>query len=77
MARGHAIPHHEVKEMQPVLTISVKDANFSSGIGERTIRDAIDRGELKAIKLGKRRIRIRPEALEMWLKTLEAGLSPI
>ena len=59
--------------MEQVLTISIKDANRSSGIGERTIRVAIDRGELKAIRLGQRRIRIRPEALDAWLKSLETN----
>lgn len=42
-------------------------------IGERTIRDAVHSGKLPAIKLGQRRIRIRPQALEAWLKDLEQG----
>lgn len=59
--------------MLQVETYSVKDAMRESQIGERTIRNAIERGELPAIKLGQRRIRIRPESLEVWLKSLETG----
>jgi excisionase family DNA binding protein len=59
--------------MQTISTLSVKDAMRQTQIGERTIRDAIDAGKLAAIRLGERRIRIRPESLEQWLKSLETG----
>lgn len=59
--------------MSAVSTLSVKDAMHQTQIGERTIRNAIDTGDLAAIKLGERRIRIRPESLEAWLKSLETG----
>jgi excisionase family DNA binding protein len=60
--------------MQTIIsTLSVKDAMHQTQIGERTIRNAIDAGDLAAIKLGERRIRIRPESLEQWLKFLETG----
>jgi excisionase family DNA binding protein len=58
--------------MQDISTLSVKDATRETKIGERTIRAAIDAGELKAIRLGEKRIRIRPESLEAWLKSLES-----
>jgi excisionase family DNA binding protein len=57
--------------MQTISTLSVRDAMNQTQIGERTIRNAIDAGDLAAIKLGERRIRIRPESLEAWLKSLE------
>jgi excisionase family DNA binding protein len=53
------------------LTLSVKEAGTHTGIGQHTIRNAVADGSLTAIKLGKRRIRIRPSALEAWLTTLE------
>ena len=59
--------------MQAISTISVKDATRETQIGERTIRAAINAGELKAIRLGEKRIRIRPESLADWLKSLEQG----
>jgi excisionase family DNA binding protein len=60
--------------MQTIIsTLSVKDAMHQTQIGERTIRDAIDAGKLAAIRLGERRIRIRPESLEQWRKSLETG----
>jgi excisionase family DNA binding protein len=52
-------------------TLSPADANKNTGIGLRTIYDAIHAGELPAVRLGERRIRIRPESLEAWLKSLE------
>ncbi len=61
--------------MESISTLSVKDCNRKTQIGERTIRDAVASGALAAIKLGQRRIRIRPEALEAWLKALETGSS--
>jgi excisionase family DNA binding protein len=59
--------------MQEIETLGVVEASKKIGVGQRTIRTAIDRGELRAIKLGERRIRIRPESLEVWLKSLETG----
>ena len=52
-------------------TLSLLEANKKSGIGQHTIRAAIASGELAAIKLGQRKIRIRPIALENWLQLLE------
>ena len=57
--------------MQNLATFGVVQASRQTGIGQKTIRDAIHAGNLAAIKLGQRRIRIRPEALEQWLKSLE------
>ncbi len=54
-------------------TLGVVEASKKIGVGQRTIREAIDRGELKAIRLGQRRIRIRPESLDIWLKSLETA----
>jgi excisionase family DNA binding protein len=54
-------------------TLSLLEANRESGVGQHTIRAAIANGKLRAIKIGSRRIRIRPEALEQWLKNLEQG----
>jgi excisionase family DNA binding protein len=60
--------------MQTIIsTLSIKDAMRQTQIGERTIRNAIHANELAAIRLGERRIRIRPESLESWLKSLETG----
>ncbi len=59
--------------MNAVSTLSVKECIQMTQIGERTIRDAVHSGKLPAIKLGQRRIRIRPQALEAWLKDLEQG----
>ena len=59
--------------MQTINTLSVKDVNQQTAIGERTIRAAIDAGQLKAIRLGEKRIRVRPDAVADWLKSLEQG----
>jgi excisionase family DNA binding protein len=60
--------------MQTIIsTLSIKDAMRQTQIGERTIRNAVDLGDLKAIRLGQRRIRIRPESLESWLRSLETS----
>ena len=59
--------------MQTINTLSVKDVNRETEIGERTIRAAIDAGQLKAIRLGEKRIRIRPDAVSEWLVSLEQG----
>ena len=60
--------------MQSIETFTPKDANKKTGIGIRTIYNAIHSGELKAIRLGEKRIRIRPESLEAWLKSIETGV---
>ena len=52
-------------------TVSVFEANKITCIGQATIRKAIDDGKLSAIRIGERRIRIRPESLERWVKSLE------
>ena len=54
-------------------TLGVVEASKKIGVGQRTIRDAIDNGALKAIRLGVRRIRIRPDALDAWLRSLETA----
>jgi excisionase family DNA binding protein len=54
-------------------TLSVLEANKATCIGQTTIRTAIKNGELPAIKLGERRIRILPESLDLWLRNLEAS----
>jgi excisionase family DNA binding protein len=54
-------------------TYSVKEAVKKTKIGEETFRKAIAAKELPVIRLGVRRIRIRPEALQVWLKSLEQG----
>jgi excisionase family DNA binding protein len=54
-------------------TFSLLEANKISGIGQHTLRAAVHDGSLAAIRVGHRRIRIRPEALELWLKNLEQG----
>jgi excisionase family DNA binding protein len=59
--------------MDPTQTYSPADANKRSGIGLRTIYNAIHSGALPAIRLGEKRIRIRPESFETWLKSLETG----
>jgi excisionase family DNA binding protein len=61
----------EVNKVQAIETLGVIEASKKIGVGQRTIRTAIDRGELRAIKLGERRI--RPESLEVWLRSLETG----
>jgi excisionase family DNA binding protein len=57
--------------MQTISTYSPAEANKETGIGLRTIYTAIHAGELPAIKLGEKRIRIRPDALAEWMKGLE------
>ena len=68
---GNNAQRGETMELESVKTLSVKGANLATGIGEHTIRAAIANDELAAIKLGQRRIRIRPQALERWLHSLE------
>lgn len=53
------------------LTLSLLEANHQSGLGQHTLRAAVRDGTLAAIKLGQRRIRIRPESLNDYLKSLE------
>lgn len=45
---------------------SIPEAAYVSGCGKDVLYSEINKGRLKSIKLGKRRI-IRPEALDEWL----------
>ena len=54
-------------------TLSLIEVNEISGIGQHTLRKAVHDGSLPAIKIGKRKIRILPASLELWLKMLEQG----
>ena len=58
-------------QVNTALTLSLLEVNRQTGIGQHTIRAAVHDGSLAAIKIGKRKIRIRPESLELWLINLE------
>ena len=52
----------------PLLSVSVKQAAAMTSIGEFVLRDAINRGDLPALRVGERRIAILVTELEAWLK---------
>jgi excisionase family DNA binding protein len=54
-----------------LISVSVADAAGMTSFSEYVIRNAIDRGELPAVRHG-RRIAIRVGDLERWIDTLPA-----
>jgi excisionase family DNA binding protein len=52
------------------LAVSTFQAARIAGVGRTTIYEAIQSGDLKSVKVGKRRV-IRIAALEDWLKSKE------
>ena len=56
------------------LGYSISTLCESTEVGKDTVYQAINSGELKSVKLGRRRI-IRTEAAEEWLKNLEKRTS--
>ena len=53
--------------------LSVRDAAGIAGVSEKTIRRAIDNGELSAQRVGARTIRLRHEALTEWVNSDPTG----
>ena len=53
------------------LALSPADAARAAGVGRTSLYLALSSGELKSFKFGRRRL-IRIEALEHWLRQLEA-----
>ncbi|MDX1969767.1 MAG: helix-turn-helix domain-containing protein [Planctomycetaceae bacterium] len=51
------------------LTWSLKDAARSTGLSIRTLQSAISRGDLAAIRVG-RRVLLSPDAVRAWLASL-------
>ena len=73
-SRGEqSIGENRMDNNRTKLTLSLLEANHQSGLGQHTLRAAVRDGTLAAIKLGQRRIRIRirPESLNDYLKSLE------
>ena len=64
------------RSMQPAqgqkLAVSTHEAAHLAGVGRTTIYEAIQSGDLKSLKIGKRRL-IRIDALQAWLAALEAA----
>ena len=56
------------------LALSVAEAAKACGLSERMLRSYIARGELKVVRAGRRTL-IRPERLDQFLHSLEAGVS--
>jgi excisionase family DNA binding protein len=54
------------KGAKMAISISVKTAAVECGLSERTIHSAIQRGELKVLRVG-RRVLITPESLRNYL----------
>lgn len=52
------------------LLLRPEEAAELTGVGRTTIYEAMRRGELRSIKIGKSR-RITPEALRQWIAALE------
>lgn len=55
---------------KPQLTLSPKEASQRTGIGLSTLRAHLRSGRLPSVRVG-RNYRVRIEALERWLVTLE------
>ena len=49
--------------------ISVPRAAKELGVAERTLRRAVDEGEIEAFRFGSRWVRIEREALRKWVRT--------
>ena len=58
-------------EAAGALAVSPGEAARIAGLGRTTIYAALKSGELKSLKVGKRRL-IRIAAIDAWLKALEA-----
>jgi excisionase family DNA binding protein len=54
------------------LAVSTHEAADLAGVGRTTIYEALRSGDLKSLKIGKRRL-IRVDALRDWLAALEAA----
>jgi excisionase family DNA binding protein len=54
------------------IAVSTDEAADLAGIGRTTIYEAIRSGDLKSLKIGRRRL-IRVDALHDWLAELEAA----
>lgn len=55
------------------LSVSVRDAAGATSLSEYEIRQAINKGELPAVKRG-RRLVIPYDALQSWLKSLPSAI---
>jgi excisionase family DNA binding protein len=56
----------KITEMTPPLAVSVADAAILLGLGESTVYEMLDQGELPSARRGKRRV-IPYTALQEWL----------
>lgn len=54
--------------MTAIILYTVRQVSDATGIGEISIRKAINQGNLVALRLGKS-VRIRPADLEAWIES--------
>ena len=55
---------------QPAALYSIRDVAEMTSLSETTLRDSINKGFLKAVRVGNR-IRIKPIDLNEWIESLE------
>jgi excisionase family DNA binding protein len=65
---GRAPPGARTHLLEPV-ALTLEQAAEATGVGRRTIINAVSRGELQAHKLGSL-TRIAPDELRRWIKSL-------
>ena len=66
-----ALCRSEPVPLSEKLTWSLDDAGRATGLSSRLLQQYIARGELKAIRVG-RRILLSPDTLKLWLASLES-----
>lgn len=54
----------------PVMTMTVPEVSLVTRIGRNTIYEAVERGDLRSIRVG-RKILVTRQAVERWLQKME------
>jgi excisionase family DNA binding protein len=63
-----------VDEADPFLTVAEVAAMLR--INQQTVRNTIERGELAAVRVGPRRVRVRKSALDAWIAESAVMMGP-